>query len=59
MTALPPTDRAFGADAADPAPLPLAPRAMPKQVLVAPPGRAWSALAGWLLRRLPRPRRAG
>ena len=59
MTALPPTDSAFGADPADPAPLPLAPRAMPKQVLVTPPGRVWRALAGWVLRRLPRPGRAG
>ena len=59
MTALPPTDRAFGADAADPAPLPVAPRAMPKQVLVASSGGVWGAVAGWLMRRLPRLDRAG
>lgn len=59
MTALPPTDRAFGTDPADPAPLPVAPRAMPKQVLVAPAGRRWQGLRAWLLRRLPGLRRAG
>lgn len=53
MTALPPSDRAFGTDADGPAPLPVAPRAMPKQVLVAPPGRVWPALAARLLRHLP------
>lgn len=42
-----------------PGTLPVAPRAMPKQVLCAPPGRLWRAFAALVPRLRPRLRRIG